>query len=344
MAKNSQKTDQLEEQRFYTETERKWMEPEARFIHGKFSPEEETTLRNALVAIAEERGMTLDALTELLTNSMEDKTKGWWPKIAACLPRRSVTSVQNFCKRRFNQANYKDKWSKEHEKLLAKLVEKYGRKWTKIAAELDRTPHNVRDKWRTIANGKEVVEDAPAWSINEALALIRTVERLNGEKLIVESSDSLKEEFQKAVQPYLNEELPIESVTQHNKLVAGFIRGRLRTPRKALELYWSHITEACPGRSVDSCKAFWRCLVGGKPGELELKMLREQRHILRAIVRSKVSSADKLNFLKLKVVHGQQTWAELTEEYPDLINDFPSSLALIIQTLTEKINKITGRE
>jgi hypothetical protein len=53
--------------------------------------------------------------------------KGAWIKIAEVLPKRSVKSCHDICKRLFNPANYKGKWNENEETVLLDLIKKYGR-------------------------------------------------------------------------------------------------------------------------------------------------------------------------------------------------------------------------
>lgn len=108
--------------------------------------------------------MDEDALISLCTKSKEDLTeelKGAWCKIAESLPKRSVQSCHNFCRRKFNPNNYNGKWSKEEEELLKELVMENGHAWKEIANAINkkfvsddlehkfgRTPENVKDKWK----------------------------------------------------------------------------------------------------------------------------------------------------------------------------------------------------
>lgn len=71
-----------------------------------------------------------------------------------------MRQIKNFCQRKYNINNYKGHWSQEDEKALIYLVKEHGCKWTLISKMLQRTPENIRDKWRTLfkENAKEKVE------------------------------------------------------------------------------------------------------------------------------------------------------------------------------------------
>ena len=137
---------------------RKWNEVDdktnspKKFKIGKFSPEEEKKIEKALCQYAYEKSYTNDELLSLITDKLENNTKKIWPIIAECLPDRSVQSVHNFCHRKYHPNNYQGFWSKEEEKNLINLVKEHGKKWTLIASKLDRTPTNVKDKYKELGS------------------------------------------------------------------------------------------------------------------------------------------------------------------------------------------------
>jgi hypothetical protein len=49
---------------------------------------------------------------------LSEELRGAWCKISESLPKRSVQSCHNFCRRKFNPNNYGGKWSKEEEEFL----------------------------------------------------------------------------------------------------------------------------------------------------------------------------------------------------------------------------------
>lgn len=67
----------------------------------------------------------------------------------------------------------------------------HGRKWKTIASELDRTPINVRDKYKSMGEEAHALRDKDFWTIGEILKLIRLIEKKVKVKLL---SDSVTEE------------------------------------------------------------------------------------------------------------------------------------------------------
>ena len=133
---------------------------------GQFTDSEVKVLMNAVCQYVIDAELNEDSLITLCSKSKEDLTeelRGAWCKIAESLPKRSVQSCHNFCRRKFNPNNYNGKWSKEEEELLKELVLENGHAWKEIAIAINRkfvsddiehkfgrTPENVKDKWKQI--------------------------------------------------------------------------------------------------------------------------------------------------------------------------------------------------
>jgi hypothetical protein len=60
-----------------------------------------------------------------------------WCKVAEALPNRSVQSIHNFCRRRFNQENYSGAWTSAEQEALIDLVKQMGTSWKTIANVLN---------------------------------------------------------------------------------------------------------------------------------------------------------------------------------------------------------------
>ena len=154
---------------------------------GKYSPDEINRLQAKLVEHALENGMSLDELFRRLTSTplgpapppsplteagVKDRSR-FWCAIAECLPGRSVQSIQNVCKRRFNPMNYGGKWLSRDVEYLKRYTRRYGNEWVKIAKALGRTPDNVKDK------AKSLKLDAECSQYWDADSLVRLLEMLN---------------------------------------------------------------------------------------------------------------------------------------------------------------------
>jgi hypothetical protein len=84
---------------------------------GSFTKEENDKVLEAICGYVYENNLTQSDLINLVTEK-QTKDKSVWPKIAECLPNRSVQSVHNYCHRVLNPFNYKGTWSHEEEKKL----------------------------------------------------------------------------------------------------------------------------------------------------------------------------------------------------------------------------------
>ena len=122
-------------------------------------------------------------MTILVTYSKKDlpeQFKGSWPKIAQCLPNRTVQSCHNFCRRKFNPANYHGKWTPVEEEALLNLVAKHGKRWKIIAEELafendnqvGRTAENVKDKYKQLGGDKSQNRSSESWTLQELVQLL----------------------------------------------------------------------------------------------------------------------------------------------------------------------------
>jgi hypothetical protein len=97
-----------------------------------------------------ENNIEEDDIIKLITEKQGKKQISIWPKIAECLPQRSVQSIHNYCHRKFNPYNYKGNWTTEEIEKLIVLVKEHGPKWEIIGKELERTSSNVKDKYKQI--------------------------------------------------------------------------------------------------------------------------------------------------------------------------------------------------
>ena len=101
--------------------ERKWndhKDNKDRLVQGKFVVEEIKSIMNSLCQWALENHFVdkeLINMCSLPASELKDDVKRGWCKIAEALPNRSVQSIHNFCRRRFNPDNYSGKWTQEEE-------------------------------------------------------------------------------------------------------------------------------------------------------------------------------------------------------------------------------------
>ena len=158
---------------------RKWNEKDEKtgekkkYTKGKITEEEEKIIENAICQYAYDNNFSNDQLLSLITEKLNNDNK-IWPVIAECLPSRSVQSIHNFCHRKYHPNNYKGIWTTQEEKDLITLVKEYGKKWTLIASKMERTPTNVKDKYKEMGgeNKNLITKD---FNLIKALKLLKAI-------------------------------------------------------------------------------------------------------------------------------------------------------------------------
>ena len=84
---------------------------------------------NALCCYAAQNDIDSQGLVDMCKLSAKDLSeqhKKAWCKIAECLPNRTVQSIHNVCKRRFNPDNYSGEWTQQEQQALVELVQTLG--------------------------------------------------------------------------------------------------------------------------------------------------------------------------------------------------------------------------
>lgn len=143
---------------------RKWIEKNklTKSKTGRLCPDEEVAITEALCEYAFESGLTGEELLSLITDKQVKSDASIWPKVAECLPDRSVQSIHNFCHRKFHPFNFKGGWTESEIRKLLVLVKEYGKKWETIGKTLERTATNVKDKFKEIGgfNYQTIVKES----------------------------------------------------------------------------------------------------------------------------------------------------------------------------------------
>lgn len=123
--------------------ERKWNDNKGNksaFVQGKFKVVEIKRLMQALGSFAKENDLGAEKLLDMCSKpatELPQDLKAGWCKVAESLPNRSVQSIHNFCKRRFNPENYSGKWTAQEVSVLHDLVNTMGNSWKTIARTLN---------------------------------------------------------------------------------------------------------------------------------------------------------------------------------------------------------------
>lgn len=158
-----------------TKIGRKWNDKSIEYKKGKITPEEGQKITEALCEYAFENSLSSSEIMNLLTEKQKKENK-IWPKIAECLPGRSVQSIHNYCHRTFHPNNYKGFWTEKEEEDLIALVKEHGKKWELIGKTLQRTATNVKDKYKQLGGDNHNKVNVES-NLSYKLKLLKEIER-----------------------------------------------------------------------------------------------------------------------------------------------------------------------
>ncbi|CAD8074894.1 unnamed protein product [Paramecium primaurelia] len=150
---------------------------------GKFTEEEIEKVKESLISYALSQNLTEEQFADLFSNSQKTTMPKAWLQIAKVLPERSVDSVYKFIKARFNPDNYQGHWTKEEEQHLLQLINQFGRNYTQISKIINRTPQNIRDKYRQLGDHNHELREL-VWTLGEAVHLLRLISKKNNANFI----------------------------------------------------------------------------------------------------------------------------------------------------------------
>lgn len=279
---------------------RKWIEKGKSYKQTPYTPDEEAKIIDALCQYANENEIGEGEIINLITERQKKTDKSIWPKIAECLPDRSVQSIHNFCHRKFNPSNYKGQWTEEEVERLVSLYKNFGKKWERIGKELDRTATNVKDKFKQIGGenyGKKVSE----FNLLYTLKLIKNIQTyLHSDdnetpykilKCDYKFSSSLEQNENVLFKLYEEKEkFCIDSSLKDEKsklIIKNILKLLLdfdvmsKILDKKLEISWSYVSEKMVFFSSEDCKNHWMKILRefglDKKSEVrkDLKMIRK---------------------------------------------------------------------
>ena len=254
------------------------MEGFSAYETGAFSAEESKIVNEALKNYAIKHCLNSNELAKLVSEPLSSKILGVWTEVAQCLPNRSVCSVQNFCRRRFNPNNYRGRWTTEEVAKLIQLVKEKGRKWVEIGHELTRTSTNVRDKWKQIGGeNHRLRQQSRVWNFADVLKLVRLIEKSQHKILLDTYEDSL---IAKSYEFFYKEILD-ESNTRRRKYGGHILRNQaqqkaieahiLPSVKEGLSIPWSSLAREIVNKSVDDCRNKWAKLIPNNIFKIRLK-------------------------------------------------------------------------
>ena len=259
-------------------SKRKWVEKNEKtgekrtYIKGKITDEEAKKIENSLCEYALSHNYSEEQLLSIITEKLNNDNK-IWPVIAECLPNRSVQSIHNFCHRKYHPNNYKGYWTSQEEKDLLTLVKEHGKKWVLIASKMDRTPVNVKDKYKELGevNNKFRTKDVTLIKILKLLKGIKNYlvdnenfEKYNFFKYTYKFSEHVEEKYNNVFKLIKDEnKFLIDSCLKEdtsNIIIKNTLKRILNTEKLSsliedkVELSWNVISKKLEFYSVDTCR------------------------------------------------------------------------------------------
>jgi len=266
--------------------ERKWTDNKANkanMIQGKFTPDEIKCLLHAFCEYARLSGIGPNGVVEMCSKpskEISDDSKKAWCKVAECLPTRSVQSIHNFCRRRFNPDNYSGKWTSQEQQSLLDLCTTLGNQWKTIARVLNdqyggeartRTAENVKDKYKQLGAENAATRQVGEWALEEVLTLLRSVEKATKVQILcpsVEIKLRIKDseancdvpETRKKVSgscvKVFSKTVRFEEILPHVVYDLNKVKSKL-VEQSISQISWAAISEKMKTRSSDDIRQYW---------------------------------------------------------------------------------------
>jgi hypothetical protein len=250
---------------------------------GPFTREEQNKVVESFCEYGYANQLSFAELESLVTETQRKTDNPVWPKIAECLPDRTVQSIHNLCKRIMDPDNYKGAWKEEEVQDLILKVKEYGRSWKKIGKEMNRTPTNVKDKYKQLSAENNESRIAGQNLICQ-LKLLKYIQESMMEKYsenpeVQELIKILKYEYKfsssveaKFLKPFILDEdegkLKIDSSLKEevSKVIIKNVLGILLNPEAIVRMIyeleekipWTLISSKLAVLSVDDCRNVWR--------------------------------------------------------------------------------------
>lgn len=153
---------------------RKWNQNSENKVKGKLSNEEKHVIFKELCRYSDDNNISFSDIIELINNKQKRSSRSLYTNISEKLPNRSVKSIHDFLQRALANNNYKGIWSNADIENLIEYVNTYGNKWVKISKLLDRTPMNVKDKYKEIGGKNKDYRDK-IFNLIDIVLLIKTI-------------------------------------------------------------------------------------------------------------------------------------------------------------------------
>ena len=338
-------------------SKRKWNEKneitgeKKSYIKGKITDEEAKKIENSLCEYALSHNYSEEQLLSIITDKLTNDNK-IWPVISECLPNRSVQSIHNFCHRKYHPNNYKGYWTSEEEKELLTLVKEHGKKWVLIASKMDRTPVNVKDKYKELGeeNNNLRTKDITLIKILKLLKAIKNYlmdnenfEKYNFFKYTYKFSNNVENKYGNVFKLIKEEnKFLIDSCLKEdcsNVIIKNTLRKILDYEKllslieDKVEISWSIISKTLEFYSVDTCRNVFKKILNMFNIE-SISAKKKDLRLVKRILDLDYENLDEINWNYIKAKRNPMENKERTEE---LIKNFDP---FGIKNFKDVLNKI----
>ncbi|PHH89642.1 hypothetical protein CDD83_5602 [Cordyceps sp. RAO-2017] len=122
------------------------------FTQGRFSDEEIARIGTAIESFRVDHDLTQEQVNHMIhapggTTAGDEHAQLWLRVFAEC-PNRHRQKVINIARKKFHNFIARGTWTLEQDAELTDLINVHGKKWSKIAAIINRHPEDLRDRYR----------------------------------------------------------------------------------------------------------------------------------------------------------------------------------------------------
>ncbi|KDE03483.1 hypothetical protein MVLG_06045 [Microbotryum lychnidis-dioicae p1A1 Lamole] len=127
---------------------------------GRFTRTEEEQIRQAVETYRSAHGLTEAEMTIIITTPRNKKQtdvnirelleghEEFWPEIAASVDRRSLVSIYNHVKRKYNPLARAGPWTEEQDVALRRAYQEHGSNWQQVGDEVGRAAFDCQDRYQ----------------------------------------------------------------------------------------------------------------------------------------------------------------------------------------------------
>ena len=353
-------------------SKRKWNEKneitgeKKSYIKGKITDEEAKKIENSLCEYALSHNYSEEQLLSIITDKLTNDNK-IWPAISECLPNRSVQSIHNFCHRKYHPNNYKGYWTSQEEKDLLTLVKEHGKKWVLIAAKMDRTPNNVKDKYKELGeeNNDLRTKDITLIKILKLLKAIKNYlvdnenfEKYNFFKYTYKFSNNVENKYDNVFKLIEEEnKFLIDSCMKEytsNIVIKNALKKILDFEKLSsliedkVEISWSIISKTIEFYSVDTCRNVFKKILNMFNIE-SISAKKKDLLLVKRILDLDYENFDEINWeyikAKRKPIENKERTEELIKNFdPFGIKQFKDILLKIKEELENELNEYNNKK